>query len=196
MPDTPPTAGSRPTPDSPAVHVRLPVAARVAQYRLLWIFALGTYVADQLTKWWITQRMPVGTYIHSPLAITVIDGFCYFVHQGNPGAAWSMLSGHSGKLALLAAVTLVAIFFWRHALGLRARAAQIAFGLLCGGIAGNLTDRLRFGYVTDFIDLHFGTYVYPTFNVADSGICIGVILYAWQSLRTPATPKPPGQSPR
>jgi signal peptidase II len=88
-------------------------------------------------------------------------------------------------LATLALATLVAIFFWRSALGLRDRLAQICFGLLCGGIVGNLTDRLLHGHVIDFIDLHFGTYVYPTFNVADSGICVGVILYLWQSLRTP-----------
>ena len=96
-----------------------------------------------------------------------------------------MFSGQSVLLATLALATLVAIFFWRNALGLRDRLAQICFGLLCGGIVGNLTDRLLHGHVIDFIDLHFGTYVYPTFNVADSGICVGVMLYLWQSLRAP-----------
>jgi signal peptidase II len=88
-------------------------------------------------------------------------------------------------LALLAFGTLLAIFFWREALGLRERLAQICFGLLCGGILGNLVDRLLHGHVIDFIDLHFGSYIYPTFNVADSGICVGVIVYLWQSLRAP-----------
>lgn len=96
-----------------------------------------------------------------------------------------MFSGQSVFLAILAAATLLAIFFWRHALGLRTRLSQIAFGLLCGGIAGNLIDRLLHGHVIDFIDLHFGSYIYPTFNVADSAICIGVALYLWQSLRHP-----------
>jgi signal peptidase II len=186
MTDTPPNAGSEQPPAPAPDAVGRSVGARIRQYQLLWIVAACTYAADQLTKAWIMHRMPVGTYIHSPQAITVIDGFCYFVHQGNAGAAWSMLSGHSGKLAILAGATLVAIFVWRHALGLRAALSQIAFGLLCGGIAGNLTDRLRVGHVTDFIDLHFGSYIYPTFNVADSGICVGVILYVWQSLKTPA----------
>src|SRR5581483_4630797 len=98
----------------------------------------------------------------------------------------SMFTGRSVLLAILAAGTLAAIFYWRRALGLRERVAQICFGLLCGGIFGNLVDRLTHGYVIDFIDLHFGSYVYPTFNVADSGICVGVLLYLWQSLRTPA----------
>ena len=97
-----------------------------------------------------------------------------------------MLSGQSVFLAILAAATLLAIFIWRHSLGLRTRLAQIAFGLLCGGIAGNLIDRLMHGHVIDFIDLHFGSYIYPTFNVADSAICVGVALYLWQSLRHPA----------
>jgi signal peptidase II len=54
---------------------------------------------------------------------------------------------------------------------------------------GNLVDRLMHQHVIDFIDLHFGTYIYPTFNVADSGICVGVFLYLWQSLKTPAGTK-------
>ena len=87
---------------------------------------------------------------------------------------------------VLAALTLVAIAFGRHALGLRARLVQVSFGLLCGGIAGNLTDRLRFGHVIDFLDFHFGSYIYPTFNVADSAICVGVFLYIGWSLKQPA----------
>jgi signal peptidase II len=88
-------------------------------------------------------------------------------------------------LAALAVLTLAGIYFWRHALGLRGTAARVSFGLLCGGIVGNLIDRLLHGHVIDFIDLHFGNYIYPTFNIADSGICVGVLLYLWQNLREP-----------
>ena len=158
---------------------------RVLAYRLLLGLAVGVFVADQLSKAWITHRLPYGTYGELSGAIRIIKGFFYLVHVGNTGAAWSMFSGQSVLLATLALATLVAIFFWRNALGLRDRLAQICFGLLCGGIVGNLTDRLLHGHVIDFIDLHFGTYVYPTFNVADSGICVGVMLYLWQSLRAP-----------
>jgi len=52
-----------------------------------------------------------------------------------------------------------------------------------GGIVGNLVDRIARGHVVDFLDFHFGSYIFPTFNVADSGICVGVILYLFQSLR-------------
>lgn len=158
---------------------------RLRAYRLLWSLAIGVLVADQLTKAWIAARLPFETYGEANGAIPVIRGFFNLVHVGNTGAAWSMFSGKSVFLAALAAITLVAIFIWRRALGLRDRTAQISFGLLCGGITGNLIDRLVHGHVIDFIDLHFGSYVYPTFNVADSGICIGVLLYLWHSLRNP-----------
>jgi signal peptidase II len=160
-------------------------AQRILRYRLFWIFALVTFAADQLTKYWIVKRLPFGTYGEGSGALTVIPGFWNIVHVGNTGAAWSMFAGRSITLATLAGATLVAIFVWRRALGLQDRTAQIAFGLLCGGIVGNLLDRLVHQHVIDFIDLHFGSYTYPTFNVADSGICIGVVLYLWQSLRTP-----------
>ena len=69
---------------------------------------------------------------------------------------------------------------------MRSPAAQAAFGLLCGGIVGNLVDRLVHGHVIDFLDFHFGAYTYPTFNVADAGICVGVFWYVLWSLRQPA----------
>lgn len=132
--------------------------------------------------------MPLGTY-GPPGAITVIDGFFYLVHVGNTGAAWSMFTGRSVMLAMLAIVTLGAIFFWRHTLSLRTRAVQIGFGLLCGGIVGNLVDRLVHKHVIDFLDFHFGSYVYPTFNIADSGICVGVGIYLIWSLKNPEPPR-------
>lgn len=158
---------------------------RFLAYRLLLALALGTLGADQLSKAWITARMPYPTY-GDPGAIRIVDDFFYLVHIGNTGAAWSLFAGRSTVLAVLAALTLVAIAFGRHALGLRARLVQVSFGLLCGGIAGNLTDRLRFGHVIDFLDFHFGSYIYPTFNVADSAICVGVFLYIGWSLKQPA----------
>jgi signal peptidase II len=174
---------SAPTPE-PSVAPAAPGIRRLLPYRLFWCFALGTLLVDQLSKFWLNSRIPFGTY-GEPDAVRVIRGFFYIVHVGNTGAAWSMFSGRSVMLALLAGATLVAIFIWRKALGLRDTTTQVCFGLLCGGITGNLVDRLRLGHVVDFIDLHFGSYVYPTFNIADAGICIGVVLYVIHSLRHP-----------
>ena len=163
---------------------------RLRAYRVLWTIALSVLLADQFSKIWIVLRvtfnpMHAQQHVAGSDNIEIIDGFFYLIHVGNTGAAWSMFSGKSVMLAALAATTLLAIFFWRHSLGLREKVSQIAFGLLCGGIVGNLIDRLVYGHVVDFIDLHFGSYIYPTFNVADSGICVGVILYLWQSLKAP-----------
>ena len=154
-------------------------------YRRLLVIAAIVLIADQLTKLAIVAHLPFPTYGEGHGAITVIRDFFYIVHVGNTGAAWSMFSGQSVLLAIFALVTLAAIVIWRHALGLRERRSQLCFGLLCGGIVGNVIDRLAYGHVVDFIDLHFGSYVYPTFNVADSGICVGVVFYLWHSLREP-----------
>lgn len=170
-------AADRPRPEGPR-----PLRARIAGYRVLLTLALVVLALDQLSKVWIAARLPYPTY-GEPHAIRIIDGFFYLVHVGNTGAAWSLFAGQGVFLALLKVITLAAIFIWRKALGLRDRMAQVCFGLLTGGIAGNLVDRLAHGHVVDFIDLHFGSYVYPTFNVADSGICVGVLLYIWHSFR-------------
>ncbi len=175
-----PAGQSRAGPAAPPTGI-----ARLLAYRRLLIIAAIVLAADQLTKLAIVARLPFPTYGEDHGAITVIRDFFYLVHVGNTGAAWSMFSGQSVLLAIFALITLVAIVIWRKALALREHRSQWCFGLLCGGIVGNVIDRLAYGHVVDFIDLHFGSYVYPTFNVADSGICVGVAFYLWQSLREP-----------
>lgn len=160
------------------------VGSRILDYGWLLGIAFLVFAADQMAKAWIAANLLFGTYGENNGAIVVFPGFFYLVHVGNTGAAWSQFTGRSPFLAVLAVATLIAIFLWRHALGLRDTAAQVCFGLLCGGIAGNLMDRILHGHVIDFIDLHFGSYVYPTFNIADSGICIGVALYLIRTIRS------------
>ncbi|MEI8089543.1 MAG: signal peptidase II [Opitutaceae bacterium] len=162
-----------------------PKLRRIWAYRNLLVIALFVLIADQISKQAILASLPYPTYGAEHGAIAVIRNFFYIVHVGNTGAAWSMFSGQSLLLAIFALVTLIAIFLWRRALGLKELRSQNCFGLLCGGILGNVIDRLRCGHVIDFIDLHFGSYTYPSFNIADSGICVGVLLYLWQSLRDP-----------
>jgi signal peptidase II len=161
------------------------LAWRFLKYRRLLFISAAVLAADQAAKAWIAATLPFNTYGEEGGAITVVRGFFYIVHVGNTGAAWSMFSGRSIVLAALAAATLVGIFLGRKALGLAAAHTQVCFGLMCGGIAGNLLDRLTRHHVVDFLDFHFGTYVYPTFNVADSAICIGVALYVLSSLKPP-----------
>jgi signal peptidase II len=177
------TGGSDATNPGPPPAATL--GRRFLAYKWLLLLAALVVIADQLSKAWIARRLPFGTYLEADGAIAVIPGFFNLVHVGNTGAAWSLFTGRSVLLATLAAATLVAIFLGRRALGLRETVAQICFGLLCGGILGNLLDRIRHGHVIDFLDFHFGGYPYPTFNLADSGICVGVVLYLFHSLRNP-----------
>ena len=190
MSPQPPSAldrGQSAPPVPPPVTSRDSYVASFRAYRWLWIIATIVFVADQVTKEMIAARLPFGSY--GPHGrIEIIPGFFNLIHVGNTGAAWSMFSGQSLGLALVALGALASIFIWRESLGLRQRSVQPCFGLLCGGILGNLVDRVRHGHVIDFIDLHFGGYVYPTFNVADSAICVGVFWYVLWSLKQPASP--------
>ena len=193
MPPDPDASRADPAPaaEHGAPAAKPPLRQRLQAYRALWAIALAVFLLDQATKLLIVSRVTFNPLQSHGVGhdLEVIRGFFYIIHVGNTGAAWSMFAGRSVLLACLAAGTLLAIYFWRHSLGLRDRLSQISFGLLCGGIVGNLVDRLLHHHVIDFIDLHFGSYIYPTFNVADSGICVGVLLYLWQSLKAPEAPK-------
>jgi signal peptidase II len=156
---------------------------RILAYRWLWICVVLALSLDQWSKAWITARLPLGSY--GKHGLTIFPGFLNLVHVGNTGAAWSMFTGKSTVLAVIAVATLAAIFIWRRQLGLRLPSAQICFGLLCGGTVGNLCDRILRGHVVDFLDFHFGRYTYPTFNVADSAIFLGVFGYVLWSLKQP-----------
>jgi len=144
-------------------------------YKRLFVIAAVVLVLDQLTKWWILNKLPASPHVED--GITVIPGFFYIIHVYNEGAAWGMFAGKAYILGLLGFVALGAIFFFRRQLELHKPFVQIIFGLLVGGIIGNMIDRFAYGHVIDFLDFHFGTYRYPTFNVADCGITIGVGLY-------------------
>jgi signal peptidase II len=98
-----------------------------------------------------------------------------------------MLPGRRVFFCLLALAVLAAGVFFRRRLHLEQRWNRVAFGLVGGGVLGNLLDRIRLGYVVDFIDLHLPHYRWPTFNWADCALCIGVVLCLVGSYRE----KPP-----
>jgi len=183
------SAGVRTRYAPPHLHGMSTLPPRLARYR--WLLGIAPAVAalDQITKLWIAAVLPANTY-GAPGHIEIVPGFFNLVLVGNTGAAWSILSGRSSWLAFLALVALLGIFLFRRHLELERRAVQIAFGLLCGGIVGNFIDRARLGHVVDFLDFHFGDYIYPTFNIADCGIVCGVVLYVLMNLRQPRPAKP------
>ena len=131
----------------------------------------GVFMIDQTTKAWAVRRLRFDGDIE------VIPGFLNFAYATNTGVAFSMLNDHgdAGRWGLsvvaMVAATLVLYFFWKtprsddRILG--------ALALLLAGIIGNVTDRVRLGFVVDFIDVQFGSWHYPTFNVADMAIVTG-----------------------
>jgi len=131
----------------------------------------AVFLIDQTTKAWAIRRLRFGD------EISVIPNFLNFAYAQNPGVAFSMLDdyGDTGRWGLSAiasiAAVLVLYFFWKtprsddRILG--------ALALLLAGIVGNVVDRVRLGFVIDFIDVQIGSWHYPTFNVADAAICIG-----------------------
>ena len=126
---------------------------------------------DQTSKAWATRVLRFNG------DKSVIDGFLSFAYAQNTGVAFSMLDdkGDAGRWGLsvvaFVAAALVLYFFWRtprtddRILG--------ALALLLAGIVGNVTDRMRLGFVVDFIDVQLGNWHYPTFNIADAAICVG-----------------------
>jgi len=147
------------------------------------LVAGAVYVADQVTKFLVMK------YLDYAQQHIVVDGFFKFVHWGNTGAAWSMFYGNNGLLALVSALALAVLVFSRHHFEADTWPGQIALGLIIGGILGNLTDRLIFKHVIDFLYFHIyrrggGELGFPAFNVADSAICTGVGLFFLLSWRT------------
>ena len=169
------------------------ITSKITRYRILFVAAFLVFVFDQITKAWIFCTLDLDSY-YQPDSIAVIDDFFYIVHIGNEGAAWGMLSGYGGLLAAFALIALFAIYLLRNTLELYRKSMQYAFGLLAGGILGNMTDRLVHGHVIDFLDFHLPFVIpwlmptgrYPSFNIADCGIVIGTMLYLILSFKIEA----------
>lgn len=158
--------------------------------RRIGLIALAVIALDQITKLIIVKLLP-----NSSIEKTVIPGFFKLVHWENTGAAWSLFRGSNAILAAVALVALVILFFSRQHFDARTLIGQIAFGLICGGIVGNLIDRIRVKSVIDFLYFYLGDWGFPAFNVADSAICTGVALVFLLTWRNERGPKPAESSP-
>lgn len=112
----------------------------------------------------------------------------------NPGAAWGLLADAGGwQRPLLAGISIavsVALLVWLHRIGGRPRPLCCGLALVLGGALGNLYDRLARGMVTDFIDLYWRVWHWPTFNIADAAITVGGALILWDALCRPCNPLP------
>jgi signal peptidase II len=145
---------------------------------------------DQLTKWLVVRSLDLHEY-HP-----VVDGLLSLSHVRNRGAAFGILSDadlpyQSLLFSTLSLAALVAIAVYAYRLPAEARLPRLALTLVLGGAIGNLIDRVRLGYVVDFIHVYWRQYQWPDFNVADSAITVGVALLILDILRSPQ----PGRAP-
>lgn len=142
----------------------------------------GTIIlADQISKMIILRSMPLYE------TIPVIPGFFNMTHIHNPGGAFGFMAGQGPEvrsllfLAMSSLAAVVIVFFY-----LRTPAAyswlSTALLLIFGGAIGNMIDRFRFGEVVDFLDFYAGGYHWPAFNVADSGITVGMAILVYHLL--------------
>jgi signal peptidase II len=149
----------------------------------LWIMGV-IVVLDQATKRIVDEMMS----LHESHGL--IDGFLRLTYVRNRGAAFGILSDADlpfqavvFSVLSLAALAAIGLYAWR--LPAESRLPKSALALIIGGALGNLIDRMRLGYVIDFVDAHVGTYHWPAFNVADSAITVGVVLLVLDMLWRP-----------
>lgn len=139
--------------------------------------SFGIYMVDQVTKAWAARTLRFGD------DYTIIPGFFDLIYTENRGIAFGQLQegGSFGRwffVVLAIAAALGVLYFFLRTPRNDDRVLG-ACALLLAGIPGNLTDRVRLGYVIDFIALHAGSFHWPTFNIADSSITIGALLLAY-----------------
>ena len=138
--------------------------------------SIGIYMVDQSSKAWAVRRLRFED-------VTVIRGVFSFVYAENPGIAFGQLQegGAFGRwfFVVLASLAALAVLFYFFRTARNDDRILGACALLLAGILGNLTDRVRLGFVVDFILLHAGQYHWPTFNVADASITVGALLLAY-----------------
>ncbi len=136
--------------------------------------------ADQAVKYLVNTMVPPTEQI------AVIENFFYIVNRRNSGAAWSFLANQSWGIYLLAAISFMAsCVMIVILLRTRVRWLKISLAVVAGGSLGNFIDRVSQLSVTDYLDFHFGSYVFPTFNLADMLVVCGTILLCLVILRHP-----------
>lgn len=151
--------------------------------KLAWVFGLATgwLLIDQLTKHMVRMQMAIGQ-------VTAVTPNFNLHHVINKGGAFSLLYGNVWLLAAVSALVTIGIAVYAYRQPALARWQAVGLGILLAGTLGNLIDRVVRGQVTDFLDLYVGTYHWPTFNVADICINLGVALLVLGSLAAPPPP--------
>lgn len=135
----------------------------------IYIISLIIFILDQITK------SLISTYLKLNESIEIIKDFFYIRYINNKGASWGILENNRFLLIGLSIIAIIMIIRYSYSFK-KTKLNTYGFGLLLGGILGNLSDRLIFGYVKDFFDFIIFRYDFPVFNIADISIVIGVVL--------------------
>lgn len=143
-----------------------PPASSLRRWRF-YLIAAGVLAADQGTK------LAAAHWLQPHPSVPLLGRFVSLTYHTNTGAAFGLMPWASTALQVLAAAVVGILLIYGCRMAQSRLALDMALGCLLGGAAGNLLDRLRLGYVVDFIDLHF----WPVFNIADSAITVGAILF-------------------
>jgi signal peptidase II len=149
---------------------------------LPFLVAAGVVALDQISKLWVSENVGLR---ESLVVLPVLDGWLNITQTHNSGAALGILpQANLLFIGIAIAVVIVIVFYYRY-LPANGLLVRLSLGLQLGGALGNLIDRLRFGYVIDYIDVGFtSAFRITTFNVADFSIVSGVILLAYYLLFT------------
>lgn len=132
-----------------------------------------TIVLDQVTKYLVASQMTIGQ------SIPIIDNFLYITSHRNAGAAWGIFQGKMMFFYLITLAVIAVVIVWMTRLDIKKdKWLMIALALILGGAVGNFIDRVLYQHVVDFIDTYILGYDFPIFNIADSALCIGVVLMA------------------
>lgn len=164
----------------------IPVKPLRDRYRWLGL-AIGVALVDQGAKHWIAATFPLGA------GETVLP-FFNLVHILNSGAAFSFLANAGGwqRYAFIALALAVSGGLTVMLLkGVANRWEGWGYSLLLGGAVGNLVDRLIQGAVVDFLDIHAGGWHWPAFNLADTALCLSVLILLWGTLQSSTQSKAP-----
>lgn len=140
---------------------------------------MGVLLLDQITKAIIIFNLVQGQ------TFPIVKGYWHITYVRNPGGAFGLMPRGQGffLLASIAVITLIVLYaVVRRPEG---RLAEMAFGLILGGTAGNLVDRLRYGEVIDWLDFR----IWPVFNIADIALVTGLVLLAWLIIRSDTKPQ-------
>ena len=133
-------------------------------------------VLDQVSKSWVRANLP---------QIELLPGFLDFIYVENYGSAFGLFANQTFLIVIVVIATILIVLLFFRYLSPSPTLSIVSISLILGGALGNLIDRLRFGYVTDFIDIHlYEIFHWFTFNIADAAITIGIITLIYSLYRS------------